>query len=108
MWQNEDRPVTAWSASGRTAAGRAASCWATRRTANPSSDTSLRQNITAYQGVDLTEECRMTLSEWLDRWLEQMASVLRPSTLKHYRSDMEHHVKLYLGQKKLTQTPLLI
>lgn len=22
----------------------------------------LRQNITAYQGVDLTEECRMTLS----------------------------------------------
>ena len=50
----------------------------------------------------------MTLSEWLDRWLEQMASVLRPSTLKHYRSDMEHHVKLYLGHKKLTQTPLLI
>ena len=34
----------------------------------------LRQNITAYQGVDLTEECRMTLSEWLDRWLEQMVS----------------------------------
>ena len=65
--------------------------------------TKLRQNITAYQGVDLTEECRMTLSEWLDRWLAQMASVLRPSTLEHYRSDMEHHVKPYLGQKKLTQ-----
>ena len=63
----------------------------------------LRQNITAYQGVDLTEGCRMTLSEWLDRWLEQMASVLRPSTLEHYRRDMEHHVKPYLGQKKLTQ-----
>ena len=63
----------------------------------------LRQNITAYQGVDLTEECRMTLSEWLDRWLEQMASILRPSTLDHYRRDMEHHVKPYLGQKKLTQ-----
>ena len=63
----------------------------------------LRQNITAYQGVDLTEECRMTLSEWLDRWLEQMVAILRPSTLDHYRSDMEHHVKPYLGQKKLTQ-----
>ena len=63
----------------------------------------LRQNITAYQGVDLTEECRMTLSEWLDRWLEQMTSVLRPSTLEHYRRDMEHHVTPYLGQKKLTQ-----
>ena len=57
----------------------------------------LRQDITAYQGVDLTEECRMTLSEWLDRWLEQMVAILRPSTLEHYRSDMEHHVKLYLG-----------
>ena len=33
----------------------------------------LRQNIDAYQGVDLTEESRMTLSEWLDRWLEQNA-----------------------------------
>ena len=63
----------------------------------------LRQNITAYQGVDLTEECKMTLSEWLDRWLEQMASVLRPSTLEHYCRDMEHHVEPYLGQKKLTQ-----
>ena len=63
----------------------------------------LRQNITAYQGVDLTEECRMTLSEWLDRWLEQMVAILRPSTLEHYCSDMEHHVKPYLGQKKLTQ-----
>jgi len=31
-----------------------------------------------------------------------MVSVLRPSTLKHYRSDLMHRVKLYLGQKKLT------
>ena len=57
----------------------------------------LRQDITAYQGVDLTEECRMPLSEWLDRWLEQITSVLQSSTPEHYRSDMEHHVKLYLG-----------
>ena len=35
----------------------------------------LRQNINAYQGVDLTEESKMTLSEWLDRWLEQMGFV---------------------------------
>ena len=63
----------------------------------------LRQNINAYQGVDLTEDSRMTLSEWLDRWLEQMASILRPSTLESYRNDMEYHVKPYLGQKGLTQ-----
>ena len=63
----------------------------------------LRQNIDAYQGVDLTEESRMTLSEWLDRWLEQMSLTLRPDTLKRYRGDMDRHVKPRLGQKKLTQ-----
>ena len=63
----------------------------------------LRQNINAYQGVDLTEESKMALSEWLDHWLEQMSSVLRPSTLDHYRNDLEHHVKPYLGKKGLTQ-----
>ena len=30
----------------------------------------LRQNIDAYQGIDLTDQSRMTLSEWLDIWLE--------------------------------------
>ena len=63
----------------------------------------LRQNIDAYQGVDLTEESKMTLSAWLDRWLEQMASVLRPNTLERYRNSLDHHVKPYLGQKRLTQ-----
>lgn len=63
----------------------------------------LRQNIDAYQGVDLTEQSQVTLSEWLDQWLEQMALTLRPSTLEHYRSDMEHHAKPYLGSKRLIQ-----
>ena len=63
----------------------------------------LRQNIDAYQGVDLTEDCRMTLAEWLDRWLEQMSLTLRPDTLKRYRGDMDRHVKPRLGQKRLTQ-----
>ena len=63
----------------------------------------LRQNIDAYQGVELTEDSRMTLAEWLDRWLEQMALTLRPGTLKRYRGDMDRHVKPRLGQKKLTQ-----
>ncbi len=63
----------------------------------------LRQNIDVYQGVDLTEQSRMTLSEWLDQWLEQMAVTLRPTTLEHYQRDMENHVKPYLGKKLLTQ-----
>mgnify|MGYP002561569921 FL=1 len=63
----------------------------------------LRQNIDTYQGVDLAEDSRMTLNEWLDRWLEQTASILRPSTRESYRNGMAHHVKPYLGQKTLTQ-----
>jgi len=63
----------------------------------------LRQNIDAYQGIDLTEQSRMTLGEWLDTWLEQMAVILRPGTLEHYRRDMENHVKPRLGAKPLTQ-----
>jgi len=63
----------------------------------------LRQNIEAYQGIDLTEQSRMTLSEWLDQWLEQMAVTLRPGTLENYRRDMENHVKPHLGSKLLTQ-----
>ena len=57
----------------------------------------LHQSIECYQDVELTEDSRMTLGEWLDRWLEQITSVLQSSTPEHYRSDMEHHVKLYLG-----------
>ena len=63
----------------------------------------LRQNINLYQGIDLTEQNRMTLSEWLDQWLEQMAITLRPSTLEHYRKDLTNHVTSYLGAKLLTQ-----
>ena len=61
-----------------------------------------RQNITAYQGVDLTEECRMTLSEWLDRWLEEyMAGRIRSTTMDGYRRDLDNHVKPYIGEKPL-------
>ena len=40
LWQNADRPATAWSGNGRMAAGRAVSWWATRTTEIPFSDTS--------------------------------------------------------------------
>ena len=63
----------------------------------------LRQNIDAYQGIDLTEQSRMTLSEWLDQWLAQMSLTLRPGTLEHYRRDMDNHVIPHLGKKRLTQ-----
>ena len=63
----------------------------------------LRQSIDIYQGIDLTEQSRMTLAEWLEQWLGQMSATLRSGTLEHYRRDMENHVVPYLGKKMLTQ-----
>ena len=69
----------------------------------------LRQNIDAYQGIDLTEQSRMTLSEWLDQWLDRrMAGTVRSDTLDGYRRDLNNHVKPRLGQKQLTKLHPLI
>ena len=65
--------------------------------------TKLRQNIAIYQGIDLTEQSRMTLSEWLELWLEQLSASVRPRTVESYRNDMKNHVEPYLGEKMLTQ-----
>lgn len=49
----------------------------------------LHQNIQLYQDVELTEDCRITLAVWLDRWLEEyVAGTVRESTLSSqvYRS----------------------
>ena len=64
----------------------------------------LRQLTESYKGVDLTEESNMTLSVWLDKWLDEyMAATLRPSTLNGYRRSLELHVKPHLGNKALTK-----
>ena len=64
----------------------------------------LRQNIDAYQGIDLTEQSRMTLGEWLDQWLdERMVGTVRGHTLEGYRRDIDNHIRPYLGQKQLTK-----
>ncbi len=64
--------------------------------------TKLRQNINAYQGVDLTEESSMTLSQWMDKWLEEyVKGTIRESTLEGYRKDIMNHVIPYLGEKSL-------
>ena len=37
--------------------------------------------IDLYRDVDLTEECRMTLGEWLDKWLDEyMVFTIKEST----------------------------
>ena len=46
----------------------------------------LHQNIEEYRDVDLNENSKMPLGQWLDRWLEEYAAPsVRPSTLEGYR-----------------------
>ena len=65
--------------------------------------TKLRQNIDAYQGVDLTEDSSMTLGEWLDQWLNDIAGTIRPATLTRYRGTVENHIRPKLGNKIISQ-----
>ena len=64
----------------------------------------LRQLTEAYKGIDLTEESNMTLSVWLDKWLDEyMSATLRPSTLNGYHRSLELHIKPHLGAKPLAK-----
>ena len=62
----------------------------------------LHLSIEAYRDVELTEDSRMALSEWLDRWLEEYASNrLRESTITSYRHYVENYIKPVLGEKQI-------
>ena len=63
----------------------------------------LHQSIECYQDVELTEDSRMTLSEWLDRWLaEYKDGTIRPGTLEGYRNYIENYIKPQLGGKQVS------
>ena len=63
----------------------------------------LHQNIECYRNVELTEDSRMTLGQWLDRWLtEYKAGTVRPGTLKSYRCYIEYYIKPQLGDKQIS------
>ena len=60
----------------------------------------LHRDMDIYQDAQLTEDSRMTLGEYLDRWMEEYGSVtLRPNTLRSYEQYIRCYVKPYLGGK---------
>lgn len=62
----------------------------------------LHDNLEAYRDVELTENCNMTLGQWLDKWLnEYMVFSVRESTLDGYRRIVENYLKPHLGDKKI-------
>ena len=64
----------------------------------------LHRCIVEYDGAELTEDCRMTLGEWLDIWLRECAEPsVRPSTYKGYRGYAERNIKPFLGSKQISK-----
>ena len=62
----------------------------------------LHQNIEIFRDVELCEDSRMTLAQWLDRWLEEYAAPrLRESTMSGYRMYAEQYINPRLGNKKM-------
>ena len=63
----------------------------------------LHLSIERYRDVELTEDSRMTLSEWLDTWLEDYKEgTIRPTTLDCYRRYIENYIKPELGHKQIS------
>ena len=63
----------------------------------------LHKSIDEYDGAELTEDSRMTLGEWLDRWLtEYKAGTVRPGTLEGYHRYIEYYIKPQLGDKQIS------
>jgi integrase len=53
--------------------------------------------------VELTEGYDLTLSQWMDKWLDEYkAYTIRESTMEGYRSLNTNYIKPYLGDKKLS------
>ena len=54
----------------------------------------LHRAIETCRDVDLCEDSRMTLGEWLDKWLDEyMIFTLRESTMQSYRMIVNHYIK---------------
>jgi integrase len=63
----------------------------------------LRQRIGVYEGAELTEQSRMTMNQWLDKWLSDIAATVRPNTLTRYHSYCKNHIRPNLGDKQISQ-----
>ena len=62
----------------------------------------LHKLLDLYHGVDLTEECRMTLGEWLDKWLDEyMLFTIKERTPEGYRKMINNQIKPHIGNRQL-------
>ena len=60
----------------------------------------MHQKLNEYYGVELTEDSKMTLSEWLNLWLEKyMRNTIRESTFRSYVHIVKDNINPILGDK---------
>lgn len=63
----------------------------------------LHDKIEMYRDADLSEDCNMTLGEWLDKWINEFIIFsVRPSTITSYQALIENQIKPYLGKRSLS------
>ena len=62
----------------------------------------LRQALDDYHDVELSEDSRITLKEWLERWMEEYMSVsIRESTLKGCKTYIKNYIVPHLGDRRI-------
>ncbi len=62
----------------------------------------LRELITEYRNVELTEDSQITVEEWLQKWMDEyMMFSIREQTWKSYESVIRLHIIPNLGNKKV-------
>ena len=63
----------------------------------------LHDKIEMYRDANLSEDCNMTLGEWLDKWISEfMIFTVREGTLSVYKSLIENQIKPYIGNRPLS------
>ena len=63
----------------------------------------LHDKIEMYRDVNLSEDCNMTLGDWLDKWIkEYVILTLRPNTAYGYERIVKNQIKPYLGSCPLS------
>lgn len=52
---------------------------------------------------EYVEPSKMTMSQWLDNWLENYTKALKGYTLRNYKSQIKNHIKPYIGAVKVSE-----
>ena len=62
----------------------------------------LHYKIDEFRDAELTEDSKLSLGEWLDKWIaEYMTGTIRESTLDGYKTYVEKYIKPALGNKQI-------